>query len=118
MDPCLREAMLTQTIHVREPSTLKVGGGIGVETPAVPVAAYVEEVRRRQQTGIGAETVTTHKIWTEDKVTQDSIIWLPGLNPKVTTGSRRAQQVKVFYDPLNPIDADGLPNVDHYEFEV
>jgi len=105
MDPALK-VMLTQTINVAQVASYSASGTEVLGSPA-QVAAYVEISEQIIPTNNGSEEKTTHLVITENEITIDDRIWLPGLDPSNDADSRQPKLVGVF----NTVDGA----IDHYE---
>ena len=95
MDACLRR-MLNKTIHVA--SVVSYDGPQEIlETPRA-IKAYVEIKRSLSSDGDGKDIASSHSIITEEKISIDDRVWLPGFDQTNQSFSRQPVNVEVFYN--------------------
>ena len=109
VEACLKWT-LNKTIHVAQVAGYSPGGTETLGTP-VPVKAYVEVMVNTQGSNLGSERTTTHLVITEDQISTDDRIWLPGLDPTNAAFSRQPDSVDAFNDPETGA-------VSHYEVVI
>jgi len=108
MDPCLK-VMLTQIINVKSPTDYD--GPDEVLGPAREVKAHIQEKRNISGAPGGTELTTQTLIITEDPVTVDDRVWLPGLDPANGAFSRQPASVFIVPDPETGLNS-------HYETTI
>jgi len=105
MDPQLK-AQCAQTIYVAAPSSTSNYGDQTYGSPTA-VSARVEFEDREVTNASGEMLRTDTLLITEDAITLDSRIWLPGVDESDATLARRAAKV------IKLVDEKGA--LDHYE---
>lgn len=103
--------LLNQTVHVAKVTSYD-GPNEVLETPRA-IQAYVEIVRDRVSAPgtlgtQGTELSASHLIVTEDEITLDDRVWLPGFDQTDESFSRQPDSVNAFHDPRTGA-------VSHYE---
>ncbi len=104
---------MVDTITVAGPLDIELSPG-GTETVVntTTQAAYIENIKRIGVTGDGTSENADTLIITDDVITYDSRIWMPGEDPSTSPG-----RTPVRVDVLPDIEA-GPGVVSHYEVEL
>lgn len=85
-------ALLNQTITVQAPTGVdNYGSPTGGSQSSV--SARVELYSREVVNARGERVITTHRIYTQDAIGIDDLIWLPGADTAETSEARRPQRV-------------------------
>lgn len=91
MHPAIK-ALLAQTITVQAPTGVdNYGSPTGGSQSSV--SARVELYEKETVNARGERVRTTHRIYTEDAISLDSLIWLPGADTGDATDARRPHRV-------------------------